>query len=66
MLSNLLVLFLIQLPFVKKAQGKDFEDEARKTLLCSAPEERTVNTSLSPSEGPSETTAADVLPVDYI
>ena len=54
---------------LRKHKGMDFEDEARKTLLCSgfcAPEERTVNTSLSPSEGPSETTDADVLPVDYM
>ena len=54
---------------LRKHKGKYFEDEARKTLLCSGfytPEERTVNTSLSPSKGPSETTAADVLPVDYM
>ena len=58
---------------LRKHKGKDFEDEARKTLLSSGfctPEERTINTvnspSLNPSKGPSETTAADVIPVDYM
>ena len=41
----------------RKYKGKDFEDEARKSLLPSGlftPEVRTVNTiSPSPSEGPS-------------
>ena len=54
----------------RKHKGKDFEDEARKSLLSSGlciPEGRTVNTgssSLSTSDGPGEAIAADIMPFD--